>query len=340
MRKVVGIIGGLFMYGSLFAQQNTADSTDISDMEKRMTSLEKITSALPKISGFINVRYQYNGESNSFDIRRARLDFKGDLATKLDYRFQMEFAGSPKILDAYLRCKIDRRFNLQVGEFKIPFSMENIYGPTTLETADNSMAISNLCNYNDISGISANGRDVGIGLYGGFIKKDGYNIIDYAVGIFNGNGINIKDNNKSKDFSGRLTISPMRHLSFSGYYYKGSYGKEGETHGRVRVGCGAKWEDLRLLLRSEYIYGKTGGIESDGVYIVAGYFVHPKVQPILKYDYFLWDKSDSHTAENDYLIGLNYFPMQKLRLQLNYVYKMLAARKDVNSLTLQFFALF
>lgn len=45
-------------------------------------------------------------------------------------------------------------------------------------------------------------------------------------------------------------------------------------------------------------------------------------------------------VENDYLIGLNYFPMQKLRLQLNYVYKMLAARKDVNSLTLQFFALF
>ena len=147
MRKVVVIIWGLFMYGSLFAQQNTADLTEISDMEKRMTAMEKIISELPKISGFINMRYRYNGESNSFDIRRARLDFKGDLATKLDYRFQMEFAGSPKLLDAYLRCKIDRRFNLQVGEFKIPFSMENIYGPTTLETADNSMAISNLCNY-------------------------------------------------------------------------------------------------------------------------------------------------------------------------------------------------
>lgn len=125
MRKVVVIIWGLFMYGSLFAQQNTADLTEISDMEKRMTAMEKIISELPKISGFINMRYRYNGESNSFDIRRARLDFKGDLATKLDYRFQMEFAGSPKLLDAYLRCKIDRRFNLQVGEFKIPFSMEN-----------------------------------------------------------------------------------------------------------------------------------------------------------------------------------------------------------------------
>lgn len=68
MRKVVVIIWGLFMYGSLFAQQNTADLTDISDMERRVTTLEKITSALPKISGFINVRYQINEESNSFDI--------------------------------------------------------------------------------------------------------------------------------------------------------------------------------------------------------------------------------------------------------------------------------
>ena len=338
MRKIVGIICGLSMYSSLFAQQNTADLTDISAMEKRVTVLEKITSALPTISGFVNMRYQYNGESNSFDIRRARLDLKGNLAAKLDYRFQMEFAGA-KILDAYIRYKIDQRFNLQAGEFKIPFSMENIYSPSALETADNSMVISNLCNYNDISGISANGRDVGIGLYGSFIKRDGYNVIDYAVGIFNGNGINIKDDNKSKDFSGRLTISPMRHLSFSGSYYNGSYGKEDQTHGRMRAGAGAKWEDPHLLLRSEYIYGKTDGMESDGVYIVSGYFVHPKVQPILKYDYFLRDKSDSHTAENDFLIGMNYFPTKKLFLQLNYIYKR-QHDKDVNSLTLQFFAMF
>lgn len=55
MRKVVVIIWGLFMYGSLFAQQNTADLTEISDMEKRMTAMEKIISELPKISGFINM---------------------------------------------------------------------------------------------------------------------------------------------------------------------------------------------------------------------------------------------------------------------------------------------
>lgn len=343
MKKKFVIILSLLASGSLSAQPDTVEIATLPALEKRMTALEKITSKLPKISGFINVRYQYsteNGNANGFDIRRARLDFKGDMAAKLDYRFQAEFAGTPKILDAYIRYRIDRRFNLQIGEFKIPFSIENAYAPSTLETADNSMAISRLCNYADISGIAANGRDIGMMFYGGFLKKNGYNLVDYAVGIFNGNGINIKDNNKSKDFSGRLTINPLRFLSFAGSYYNGRYGKEGETHGRMRVGVGAKWEDSRLLLRSEYIYGKTGGVESDGVYAVAGYFIRPKFQPVLKYDYFLQDKSDSSTAENDYSIGLNYYPIKALRLQANYTCKKPAARKSIHLLALQFFAIF
>lgn len=323
MKKIVILILSLFACGQLLAQSDSLETATLPVLEKRMTVVEKITSKLPKISGFINVRYQYSAESgnaNGFDIRRARLDFKGDMAAKLDYRFQVEFAGTPKILDAYLRYRIDRCFNLQVGEFKIPFSIENAYAPSTLETVDNSMAISRLCNYADISGIAANGRYLGVMFYGGFIKKNGYNLIDYAVGVFNGYGINIKDNNKSKDFSGRLTISPLQHLSFAGSYYYGRYGKEGETHGRMRAG--AKWEDSRLLFRSEYIYGKTGGVESDGVYAVAGYFVHPKFQPVLRYDYFLQDKSRSSTAETDYSVGLNYYPIKVLRFSANYTYKM------------------
>lgn len=341
-KTVLLVLIGLAGAGLLSAR---TDTTLIAPtLEKRISALEKIAAGLPEISGFINMRYQYSdadGGSNSFDIRRARLDFKGNMAARLDYRFQVEFAGSVKILDAYVRYKIDPRFNVQAGEFKIPFSLENVYGPTTLETVDNSMAISRLCNYSDVSGISANGRDIGVGFYGGFIRRNGYHIIDYAVGLFNGNGINLSDNNKSKDFSGRLTINPLRYLSFAGSYYNGSYGREGETHGRVRAGAGARWDDRRLLVRSEYIYGKTGGMESEGVYAVAGYFVHPKFQPLLKYDYFQQDKTLAATKENDYTIGLNYYPIKALRLQANYTYKAMGAGlRDINYVAFQFFAVF
>ncbi len=65
------------------------------------------TSALPWISGLVNVRYQYNGatDAHGFDVRRARLDFRGDLAPRATYRLQVDLAGTPKILDAYLQWR-------------------------------------------------------------------------------------------------------------------------------------------------------------------------------------------------------------------------------------------
>ncbi|MBQ8424082.1 MAG: porin [Coprobacter sp.] len=331
--------------GTVSAQTDTMLVERVSTNEKEITKLKKIVSKLPRISGFINFRYQYsdkNGGSNSFDVRRARLDFKGNISTKVDYRLFLEFSGTPKVLDAYVRWKIDRRVNVQVGEFKIPFSLENTYGPTTLETIDNSMAISKLCNYSDLSGMSANGRDIGIGLYGGFLPRDGYNIVDYAIGVFNGNGINISDNNKAKDFSGRLNINPLRSLTLSASYYYGRYKKSGATYSidRERVAAGAQWVDNKWLVRSEYLYGKTADTKSEGVYAVVGYYVHPQVQPLLKYDYFKSDKALDSSRESDFTVGLNYSPIKWIRLQANYTYKLISGSDNVNYLALQLFAIF
>lgn len=316
--------------------------TNSTPIESRVSTLEKIISKLPKISGFINMRYQYSStdDSHSFDIRRARVDFKGDLSSQLDYRLQIEFANSPKILDAYIRYKIHPYIAVQAGEYKIPFSLENPYGPHTLETIENSMGISKLCNYSDLSGLSANGRDIGITLYGSLIKQGDYNLLDYAFGVFNGNGINLKDNNKNKDFSGILTLHPCKNLSLAGSCYLGKYGKQGEEKDRDRYGAGIKWQDKHLLIRSEYLYGKTGTLKSEGAYAVVGYFVHPKIQPVVKFDYFQEDKSNSQTREYDYLVGLNYYPIKALRLVVNYTYKDVEASKSSHLLALQFFAMF
>ena len=33
-------------------------------------------------------------------------------------------------------------------------------------------------------------------LFGGFFKRDGYSILNYNFGVFNGEGLNVKDKNK------------------------------------------------------------------------------------------------------------------------------------------------
>ncbi len=54
---------------------------------------------------------------------------------------------------------------------------------------------------------------------------------------------------------------------------------------------------------------------------MAGYHVHPKVQPVIKYDHFRRDKSVSETGQTNYVVGINYSPIKPVRLQLNYTYR-------------------
>ena len=305
----------------LVAQESVEERT--SKIEERTEKIEKIVSKLPRISGLVNLRYRYDASdnSNSFDIRRARLDIRGNIVKPLEYRLHIDFANSPKILDAYLNWKINDYIALQAGQYKLLFSLENPYSPYDLEVIENSLVITNLVNYSDVSGISANGRDIGIGLNGNFLRRDGYSIINYSIGVFNGSGINTTDGNKDKDFSGILTIRPIKHLSLAASHYNGSAGKTDSTFQRVRTGFGVKYDDNRLLVRSEYIQGKTGNFRSEGVYAVVAYFVHPKVQVLAKYDYFKRNMSEKNTMQEDYTTGVNYLPVNNICLQFNYIRK-------------------
>lgn len=296
----------------------------------RITKLEKITEKLPQISGFVNIRYQYNGsdETNSFDLRRARINLQGNIVKPLTYRFQVEFANNPKILDAYLQWKINDYLNIRAGQYKIPFSLENPYSPTNLEVMDNSLVISGLSGYADVSGISANGRDIGAGVNGSFFNRDGYSIVNYSLGVFNGAGINRSDANRAKDFSGMLSVNPIRALSIAGYHYNGRTGAQGETFKRIRMGFGAKYDDGIWLVRSEYIWGKTGDMKSEGAYAVFGYHVHRMIQLIAKYDYFKRDLADKDTCQHNYTGGVNFIPLKYLRIQVNYVRKTLPIGKS------------
>jgi len=304
----------------------------VSELEERTSKLESIVAKLPKVSGFLNLRYQYENDQNSFDIRRARLDFKGDLVKWLDYRLQVDFASSPKIIDAYVRLKISPMFNIQAGQFKLAFSLENPYGPLTLETMDNSQVVSYLSGINDLAGSKAAGRDLGVAVYGGFFQQDGYNIIDYVVGLYNGTGINVKDNNKHKDITGRLEIHPIRPVTLTASYYNGKIGEDGSLKPRIRYGFGGRYDDGTILLRGEYLKGKTDQTDSDGFYVVAGYKFAGKFQPLLKYDFMRKDLANENSRQINYLVGFDYWPHKMFRVQVNYTYRTFIEKENNNGL--------
>jgi hypothetical protein len=326
-------------YVAVLAAVTTGAVAQDKSIEERVSKVEGITSKLPTISGLVNTRFQYDAvedkdATNALDVRRARLDIKGIISSQVDYRLQLDFANSPKILDAFVTWKPSSYINVRVGQFKYPFTLENPYSPTNLETIENSTVISKLSGYSDEAGLGGNGREIGLALFGGFGKKSGYNLVDYYIAAINGNGINnAKDNNTSKDITGILTINPIKPLSIAISHYNGKTGKtiDGEIKdaARVRTGFGAKYDDKKLLVRGEYLFGTTGiekeGVISDkesaGFYVTAAYYVAPKIQPVLKYDYYQSDKNKDDSKQTNYIAGVNYYPVKNVRLQLNYTHR-------------------
>ena len=297
-------------------------------------------SLVPKVTGMINLRYSYDENKENeqgFDLRRVRLGVKGNLHQKLDYVFQAEYAGNIRILDAYVRWKINPAFNMQVGQFKVHYSMETLGGPANWLTTEQAAGVSKLNGYSDLSGLAShkNGRDIGLMFYGSFIHKEDFDVLRYRAGVFNGNGINIKDNNRKKDAAAMLWVSPVRQLSFTGAYYYGTYGPHGADHVRNRASAGVEWKDSKLSVRSEYLWGHTSATRQNGVYAQVGYWAHQMVQPVVQYDYLKYDTGDGAPYEHNIQVGLNIEPIRQVRIQAGYMHSIMNNDQHNNLATLQ-----
>ncbi len=302
-------------------------TAEVETLKSRRTTADKVLSHFPHISGYVQLGYEWSDDVSTFFVKRARLDLKGDISPKIDYRLQLEFV-SPKIVDIYLRFKPSKALNVQIGQFKVPFTIENThYAPLNFEFIEYSMAVCRLMGFKDVCGVNATGRDLGAQLYGQFIERDGYGILNYNLGIFNGEGINLKDKNKSKDVVARLMIRPLRALTIAGYYY---WGEVGERYAeRKRYGGGICYDDGRWIARSEYIAGRTGIVSPDvaepfdsrGYYAMAACWVTPKWLPAVRFEQFDEVAGRSASRQTNYTAGVTYQPLKYLRCQLNYTYE-------------------
>jgi hypothetical protein len=299
-----------------------------------------------RLSGYTQIRYQIPENAISgFDIHRARLVLDGDITDRIDYKLQPAFeAPSPKLLDAYMDYKLGTYLILTAGQFKIPFSQENLISSSILETIDRSQVVESLvARSKDVIG-NQNGRDIGIKAAGQCLKFTDNYLFEYAVSIINGQGINTVDLNDQKDYVGRLLIHPIKGLSIGGDYYGGRYalaGITGSSYERTRFGAELAYIHDPVSLKAEYIKGRDGsrkGITTrQGWYVQGTYFlISKKLQGILKYDTYIPDVHISNNTSTIYTIGLNWYFTTLTRIQVNYEIKDVeGASKNSNLLAAQ-----
>lgn len=365
-RFYILVLVALFVGATVSAQEVIKKEAEKESTEARLEKLEKHAAKQEKlrqyfnVSGFIQGMYEWHDadaaqttDISSFSVRRARLTLAGDLykgkAGKLDYKFYFDIARVPKnpILDMWIKYQPCKEFGIQFGQYKNPVTFEASISPSKYDFIDFSYAVQNLAKMgkNDVAGLDVTARDIGFQFLGGFIHRDGYSIINYNIGVLNGSGINTKDNNKSKDIYGKLTIKTSKDFALSGYYQWGEanlssftadkyaeYGWNGSAEyvPMHRWGIGFNYDAKRGFARAEYLGGLTAQLASEGAYAEAGYRFHlPKNAGMLwaggMVDYFCrncfdYIERDTKNAAIDmrYSICVGYTPIKYLRMQLAY----------------------
>jgi phosphate-selective porin len=322
--------------------QKDADSIRAEAAITAQADLAKIKSysvnATKKImlAGYAQVRYQAleeTGKVDGFDIRRARLDVKGNISPYWGYRVQFDLAGSPKVLDAYTEVKLNDYFNFTIGQAKVPFSLENLASSTKLELIDRSQVVEALTARGKDMGGNQNGRDIGIQLGGIILKIKDRSVVDYRLGVFNGAGINVADNNENKDLAARVGIHPVAGLDISAALYDGTRFIPEVKTGTVvttpsknvtrdRFGLDLSYDLKNFSLQSEFISGKDDQTKREGYYVLGGYyFFQKKLQLVAKYDFYDADQSKDNDASTWYLLGANLNFNANTKLQVNYTIK-------------------
>lgn len=280
--------------------------------------------------GLVWSRYtQYSDIHHNTSIRAAFISMTGQI-NNFKYFLLSDFA-TPTIHEFWGEWSPSKTFAIRGGQMKTTNSLENQISLSDIETILNTRSVSSLIGMNDDvlkqgSGVNNGGRDVGVMAYGKLIGQGDHDLIQYAAGIYQGTGLNTNENNKYKDFSGSLMLNPIKEFRIGGSVYFGQavYKPLTETvaasHVRNRWMLSSDYQSEKIYARAEWIHGNDGGIQKEGLYGTAVYYILPKKLGVVgKVDYFNNNK-DTNSEVIDYTAGINYYFFKNCGFQLNYVY--------------------
>ncbi len=166
-----------------------------------------------QIYGFFQPVYRINLSSstnpdNEFYINRFRLGLETKIYKSLKSEIELDPLEPMLIKDADFRWKFLKSFELTVGKFKKPFSLERLTSVREIPFLERTKIVKELDN------LSYAGRDLGIQI--SLAENFGNIGFKFSTGVFNGNpDVVTGDNNSQKSFVQRMEISSGRKFFFA-----------------------------------------------------------------------------------------------------------------------------
>jgi phosphate-selective porin OprO/OprP len=205
-------------------------------------------------------------QNDSLFMDRVRFSMDGVLYKYFQYKVETDFTSSAGLRDAYLNVNYSPQANVQIGQYKVPFSYEALLSKRYLDLVERSAVTLNAVTPS---------RDIGLMLHG----RLGSGWLTYHLALLNGSGQNRSDNNSAKDVAARLVLAPFvtatdsllsgftlggamtfghqpRSKSIAGITPTGfEFFQPVEVRGdRLRIGGHLAWFAGPYSLTSEYIY--------------------------------------------------------------------------------------
>jgi phosphate-selective porin OprO and OprP len=156
--------------------------------------------------GYFQSDYRaYSGDgapADTFVIRRARFGFQGNFGTHYDYAVLLDAAASNglSLRDLYVNIKPVPAFQVQVGQFKEPFSQEEMTGASNLDFVERSLAA--LLYPAAATAFRSPGATVHGDVLGG--------VVQYWASAFNGKGILVNNTTNEPEVIGRFRFYPWK----------------------------------------------------------------------------------------------------------------------------------
>jgi phosphate-selective porin len=308
-------------FSPLFAESVTAP-VSTQDKAATVSQVVKAPPLLPalKVKGFLQTYYSWLEKSSpysNFEILRARMTLDSKIEEKVTGKIQVDFATTSNILlDAYLNYKPFPFLGFKMGQFKIPFSQEQIDSSAGLPFFHRTNVTSKLA-YNYDIGIMAEGRLM-------------HKMIYYGLAVVNGTGRNKSDSNQKKDVVGRVLVSPMtaggdtplKNLCIGASVQTGRQPDAGvDDELRNRYGALLKYNYAGFGLQAEYLYQEldrsTSKNIASGWYATVTYQVMSDLMAAMQFEMLDPDRAVEMDGNQAGSIGLDYM-LDKIKFQVTY----------------------
>ena len=135
-------------------------------------------------------------QNDTETIDRARLGVDASFYEYFRVRLENDFTSRSGLRDAFIAIRPAPEANVQLGQFKVPFSHEELRSKRYIDFVERAAVVNSTVNPS---------RDIGAMLYG----RLGGDLLQYQLAGMNGAGQNRHDDNSDKDVVARLVLAPL-----------------------------------------------------------------------------------------------------------------------------------